>query len=124
MLPDSPADYIQEDAFTRFMTAIPVEWDEERVLEAKIGEVVAVARRHGNDWFIGAVTNWNERDLHLDLSFLEPGAPYLMTSLSDGKNANTRATDHVITGNAVHAGDTLTVHLARGGGWVARLRQF
>lgn len=124
MLPDSPSDYIAEDAFTRFMTAIPVEWDEERVLTAKIGEVVAVARRHGNEWFIGAVTNGEERDLRLDLTFLEPGAPYLLTSLADGKNANTRAIDHVISGSAVHAGDTLTVHLAKGGGWVGRIRKF
>jgi alpha-glucosidase len=124
MLPDSPSDYLQEDAYTRFMTSIPVEWDEERVLEAKIGEVVAVARRRGKEWFIGAVTNGEERDLHLDLSFLDSSAPYVLTSLADGKNANTRASDHVINSAAVHAGDTLTVHLAKGGGFVARMRQF
>ncbi len=122
MLPDSPSDYLREDDFTRFMTSIPVEWDETRVLEAKIGEVVAVARRHGGDWFIGAVTNGSERDVRLDLSFLEPGPPYVMTSLADGVNANTRAIDHVFSTSAVHAGDTMTVHLARGGGWVGRIR--
>lgn len=122
MLPDSPSDYLREDDFTRFMTSIPVEWDDMRVLEAKIGEVVAVARRHGNDWYIGAVTNGTARDVHVDLSFLEPGPPYVMTSLADGVNAHTRAIDHVFSTSAVHAGDTLTVHLAKGGGWVARIR--
>ncbi len=124
MLPDSPSDYLREDDFTRFMTSIPVEWDDMRVLEARIGEVVAVARRHGNDWYIGAVTNGTARDVRLDLSFLDPGPPYVMTSLADGVNADTRAIDHVFSTSAVHAGDTLTVHLAKGGGWVARMKKF
>lgn len=124
MLPDSPADYLREDDFTRFMTSIPVEWDDMRVLEARIGEVVAVARRHANDWYIGAVTNGTARDVRIDLSFLDPGPPYVMTSLADGVNANARAIDHVFSTSAVHAGDTLTVHLAKGGGWVARIKKF
>jgi alpha-glucosidase len=124
MLPDSPSDYYREDASTRFMTSIPVEWDDLRVLEAKIGEVVAVARRHGDEWYVAAVTDWNERDLRLDLSFLEAGASYTLTSMRDGANANTRAIDHVIDTSTVRTGDTLTVHLAKGGGWVARMRKF
>ena len=122
MLPDSPSDYYTEDAFTRFMTAIPVEWDELRVLEARLGEVVAVARRSGNDWYVGVVTDWNERDVRLDLSFLEPGVVYTLTAMRDGANANTRAIDHVIETSTVRTGDTLTVHLAKGGGWVGRIK--
>jgi alpha-glucosidase len=124
MLPDSPSDYYREDASTRFMTSIPVEWDDLRVLEAKLGEVVALARRHGDEWFVAAVTDWNERDVRLDLSFLEAGASYTLTAMRDGANANTRAIDHVIETSTVRTGDTLTVHLAIGGGWVARMRKF
>ena len=87
MLPDSPSDYCTEDAFTRFMTSIPVEWDELRVLEAKLGEVVAVARRSGSDWYVGAVTDWSERDMRLDFAFLEPGGTYTLTAMRDGANA-------------------------------------
>jgi alpha-glucosidase len=122
MLPDSPSDYYREDASTRFMTSIPVEWDDLRVLEAKLGEVVAVARRHGDEWYVAAVTDWSERDVRLDLSFLEAGASYTLTSMRDGANANTRAIDHVIDTSTVRTGDTLTVHLAKGGGWVGQIR--
>lgn len=123
MLPDSPSDHIREDACTSFMTGIPVEWDEQRVLHATLGEHVAIARRNGGTWFAGAVTNWNEASLTIDLSFLEPGVPYRMTVVEDGANANTRATDHRIRTATVRSGDRIPVHMAKGGGWVARFER-
>lgn len=122
MLPDSPADYYREDACTRFMTAIPVEWDDIRVLGAKFGEVVAVARRRGTEWFVGAVTNWDARDVSIDCSFLSPGRTYEMTAVEDGINADRRAIDHRFVTRSVTCSDRFTVHCAPGGGWVALFR--
>ncbi len=120
MLPDSPSDYEREDACTRFMTSIPVEWDDLRVLAAKAGEVVAVARKRGSEWFVGAITTWDARDLIIDCSFLPPGHTYTMTAVEDGVNAGKRAIDHRFVTRRVTASDRIPIHCATGGGWVAR----
>jgi alpha-glucosidase len=104
------------------MTAIPVEWDEIRVLKAKMGEVVALARRRGSQWFVGAVTNWEARELEIDCSFLAPGNRYRMTAVEDGVNADRRAIDHHFVSRQVSARDRFTVRCAPGGGWVARFQ--
>ena len=56
-----------------FISNIPTIWDETVSLDGKVSEYVAIARRHGNDWYIGALTNWTPRELDLDLSFLGEG---------------------------------------------------
>jgi alpha-glucosidase len=120
MLPDSPSDYEREDACTRFMTSIPVEWDDLHVLAAKVGDVVAVARKRGEEWFVGAITNWDARDLIIDCSFLGPGRAYTMTAVEDGANAGRRAIDHRFVTRRVTASDRIPIHCAPGGGWAAR----
>jgi alpha-glucosidase len=120
MLPDAPPDYYREDACTRIMAEIPVEWDELRVLHARVGDYVAVARRHGKEWFVGAITDQAARELDIDCSFLTGGQSYTLTALSDGLNAHRRGIDHRITTTTVTAKDRFTIHLAPAGGWVAR----
>jgi len=122
MLPDSPSDYYKEDSCTRFMTTIPVEWDDIHVLKAKMGEVVAIARKRGAEWYAGGVTNWEGRDLEIDCSFLAPGKKYRMTAVEDGVNADRRAIDHRFVTRDVSSTDRLSIRLARGGGWVARFQ--
>jgi alpha-glucosidase len=122
MFPDAPPDYYREDASTRFMAEIPVEWDELRVLHAKIGEHVAVARRAGDAWFVAAITNEKQRDLELEWSFLEDDKKYELTAVRDGVNAAQRAIDHAFSTSTVRRGDRLNVHLAPGGGWVGRFQ--
>ncbi len=122
MLPDSPSDYYKEDACTRFMTTVPVEWDDIRVLKARLGEVVAIARKHGREWYVGAVTNWEGRDLEIDCSFLAHGEKYRMTAVEDGVNADRRAIDHRFLTKDVSATDRFSIHCAKGGGWVGRFQ--
>jgi alpha-glucosidase len=121
MLPDAPPDYYRENECTRFMVDIPVEWDELRVLEAKVGDSIALARRRGDDWYVAALTDWEPREMTLDLSFLAGDRVYSLTSFGDGKNAARRATDFVRTVSTVRSTDRLPIRLAPGGGWVARL---
>jgi alpha-glucosidase len=121
MIPDPPSDYYRESDITRYLVQIPVEWDETRVLHAKVGDYVAVARRRGNEWFVGAITDWTPRTLDLDFSFLPEGVKYQAEIISDGPNAENRAIDYRIDKADIDKGDRHTIRLAPGGGWVAKL---
>jgi alpha-glucosidase len=120
MLPDSPSDYYRERECTEFISKIPVEWDELKVLEARIGEYTVIARRNGSDWFIGCITNWNSKEFDLNFDFLKEGE-YEMEYVEDGINADTRAIDYRMKSKTVGKGDIETVRLAPGGGWIARI---
>lgn len=121
MLPDSPSTYYREQECARFLTGIPVTWDEIRPLAGKVGDYVAVARRHGSDWYVGAITDWTERRLTLDFDFLEEGKEYTMELFRDGVNAHSMANDYRKESRSVRKGDKIAVDMAPGGGWVARI---
>ncbi|MCL1973540.1 MAG: glycoside hydrolase family 97 protein, partial [Bacteroidetes bacterium] len=70
MLCDNPSNYKKEQECTDFIAQIPTTFDETVVVAAAVGEYIVMARRKGNDWYIGGMTNWTPRDLELDLSFL------------------------------------------------------
>jgi alpha-glucosidase len=120
MLSDSPSNYMKEQESTDFIVKVPVVWDDTKVLDAKVGDYILIARRSGRDWFIGGLTDWNERELELDLSFL-PAGEYSMDIFQDGMNADRHAQDykHLVTN--VKSGDKMQIHLASGGGWVAKI---
>ena len=118
MLPDAPSDYKREQECTDFISKIPVEWDETKLLQGKIAKYTVIARRSENDWFIGAITNWDPRTLELETGFLKPGK-YKLEAIQDGINANSRAEDYKKIEMEFNAGDNLKIELASGGGWVA-----
>ena len=120
MLADSPSNYRREPESMRFLDAVPTVWDETRVLDARIADYVVVARRSGRDWYIGAITDWTARDITVDLSFLPPGA-FTMDAHADGPNAARRGEDVRVTSQQVTSATTLTVSLAPGGGFAARI---
>jgi alpha-glucosidase len=120
MLPDSPSDYYREKECTDFLKKIPVEWDETRLLQGKIAKYTVLGRRSGNEWYIGAVTDWNGRNIDLETGFLVPGR-YRLEAIEDGINANARAEDYKKIIKDFQAGDVLKLKLASGGGWVARI---
>jgi len=122
MLSDSPSNYREEKECTEFISGVPVEWDDTKVLEGEIGEYVAVARKKGNVWYLGAMTDWNERDLELDLSFLDSG-DYAVEIFRDGINADRHAEDYKKETQTVNASDDLSIHMAPGGGWVAKFEK-
>jgi alpha-glucosidase len=120
MLADSPSNYRREPESLAFIAAVPVVWDETRVLDAKVGEYILVARRSGREWFIGAMTNWTARKLDVDLGFLAPGR-WTAEIHRDGPNADRAAVDYVREMKEVTAAQQLRIELAPGGGWAARL---
>lgn len=120
MLADCPSAYMREPEAMQFLSSVPTVWDETRVLGGKIGEYVAVARRRGTTWYIGAMTNWDARDLALDLSFLKDA--HTLTVYEDGINADRHGSDYVRKEVDVKADAAFRIHLAPGGGWVAVVR--
>jgi alpha-glucosidase len=120
MLPDAPSDYKREQECTDFIAKIPVEWDQTKLLQGKIAKYTVMARRAENDWFIGAITNWDARVIELNTNFLKPGK-YKLEAIQDGINANSRAEDYKRVELEFAAGENLKLNLAPGGGWVARI---
>lgn len=118
MLCDSPSNYMREAECTEFIASVPTVWDETEALDGKIAEYVAIARRSGDAWYVGAMTDWNARDLELDLSFLGDG-DFVMTVYRDGINADRAARDYVKETVAVPASRKVSVHMAPGGGYAA-----
>ena len=117
MLCDSPSNYLKEDECTRFIASVPTTWDETVVLDGKVGEYLVIARKKGYRWYVGAITNWEERDLVVDLSLLPGFGAKSGKIFRDGPNANRVAQDYVSEQVQVWS-TTVKVHLAKGGGAV------
>jgi alpha-glucosidase len=122
MLSDSPSNYMREPEVMDFLAPVPTEWDETKVLDARIADYVLVARRNGRDWYVGAMTDWTPRDLEVDLSFLPQGS-FTIEAYQDGVNADHNASDYRKTTSQVSKSTKLKIHLAPGGGWAARIHQ-
>lgn len=120
MLADTPSNYMKEPEIMEFLGPVPTVWDETVVLDAVIGEFLAVARRHDDQWYVGAMTDWTERELELRLDFLPPGE-FVMTSYEDGVNARRWGSDYRVRKSRVNRQTVLKVKLAPGGGWAARI---
>ncbi len=121
MLADNPTLYYRNEDCTRFITQVPVTWDETVALEAKAGEYVIVAKRKGDKWFIGGMTNngEKEREFTIKLDFLNKDRSYQMTSFEDGINAGRQAMDYRCKSSQVKAGEQLTIKMVRNGGFAA-----
>jgi len=120
MLPDSPSDYYREKECTEFISEIPVEWDEIKVLQAKIGEITVLARRKGKIWYLAAITNWDKKESDIPLDFLENNK-YKLEYIEDGLNANQRAEDYMLKEKIVTNSDKVNIRMASGGGWIGKL---
>ena len=124
MLADNPTMYYRNQDCTDFITMVPTTWDETKILEAKVGEYVVVAKRKGERWFIGAITNSkeSERIFTLNLDFLKAGKTYDMVSFEDGINASRQAMDYRKKTSRVTSNDPLQIKLVKNGGWAAVLQ--
>lgn len=124
MLADNPTMYYRNQDCTDFITMVPTTWDETKVLEAKVGEYIVVAKRKGEKWFIGAITNGkeSERTFTLNMDFLKVGKTYDMISFEDGINAGRQAMDYRKKTSRVSSKDPLQIKLVKNGGWAAILQ--
>jgi len=122
MLSDNPTIYLREKECTDFITKVPTTFDETVPLDGKVAEYVAIARKKGDTWFVGAMTNWTPRELTIDFSFLGDGN-YKAEVFRDGINSDRDATDYKKEVINIKKGDKLTVKLMNGGGWTARIEK-
>ncbi len=120
MLADSPSNYRRNGECTSFIAGVPVTWDQTEVVEAKVADYIAVARRKGDTWYLGAMTDWDARTLEINLPFLAPGE-YLVEIFSDGINADRHGEDYRHETVRQHFPGMMTLNMAPGGGWVARI---
>ncbi|HEV8148901.1 MAG TPA: glycoside hydrolase family 97 protein [Gemmatimonadales bacterium] len=125
MAADLPENYERQPAF-QFIKDVAVDWDTTRVLDARIGDYVVVARRErgGQSWFVGAITDEQGRSLDVPLSFLAPGRRYVAEIYADGPKANwlDNPLPVSITRRAVSSATRLRLVLAPGGGQAIRIR--
>lgn len=120
MLADNPTLYYRNDECTRFISRVPVTWDETRALKAVAGKFAVVAKRKGDKWYVGAINGSNEGiELEISLDFLTPGKNYTMTGFEDGINAFRQAMDYRKTQRRVDSTGKATLKIARNGGWAA-----
>jgi alpha-glucosidase len=116
MMADYPSAY-RGQPLTRVMAAVPSTWEDTRALSAQPGEAIAIARRSGNDWWIGAMTDRRARDLKLSLSFL-PAGPYRAEIYRDDLAAEHGFRLKI---QRVTSSDELSIRLAESGGSLVRL---
>ncbi len=122
-LADNPTLYYRNPDCTEFITSVPTTWDETKALTATVGEVAVVAKRKGEKWFIGGITNGKEntREVELNFDFLQKGKTYTMTYFEDGINAGRQAMDYRRKTMQVKAEDKRTIKMVRNGGFAAVL---
>jgi alpha-glucosidase len=114
------SDAVREPELMTFLGKIPTVWDETRILKAELGNYIVEARRLGDQWFIGAMNAWQAQDFTLTPDFLGDGT-FVMETASDGINAERNPHDYALKQSEITAKSPLTIHLAPGGGYVARI---
>jgi alpha-glucosidase len=122
MLCDSPTEYEKYPDLMQYLAAVPTTFEDTRVLDARFGQYAVEAKRKGDAWFVGAMTNWDAREVELDFSFLPEGKTYQASLYTDGADASTDASRYDYKTIAVDRKSKIRVKLAEGGGAVAYLR--
>ena len=121
MLCDAPTNYLNEQECVDFMASLPVEVDSTFIASGELGKYIVTVRKKDVNWYIGGMTNWDERDVQLDFSFLPEGVSYTAVLFKDGVNANKQAEDYRKETIRINKDSRLTLHLASGGGFAMKL---
>lgn len=120
MLCDSPSNYMKEKECTDFISSIPTVWDETVALDGEIAKYIAIARRSGSTWYLGAMTNWDARTLNLNLEFLGTGN-YKAEIFCDGANAHRVGRDYKKETIDIPASKNIKINMASGGGFIMKI---
>lgn len=121
MLCDAPTNYLNEQECVDFIASLPVEVDSTFIASGELGKYIVTVRKKDVNWYIGGMTNWDERDVQLNFSFLPEGMSYTAVLFKDGVNANKQAEDYRKETIRIDKDSRLTLHLASGGGFAMKL---
>ena len=120
MVCDYPEAYEGQPGF-EFIKEVPTTWNETKVLDAKVNEFITIARRKGDSWYVGTITNHEARDISVPLSFLGEGK-YTATIYSDAADTDTNPNHLNKTEKLVTNRDVIKLHIAGGGGEVMQIK--
>ena len=123
---DKIENYEKHPAEFQFIRDVPCDWAQSRLLDGRIGQYVVMARqdRHSEDWYLGAVTDEEPREITIPLAFLGEGE-WTATIYADAPDADWQTNPYATTieKRTVHAGEEIKIHLASGGGCAIRLEK-
>ena len=118
----NPSQGYIEPKFMELLGSIPTIWDTTMILDAKVSDYIITARRKGEEWFVGGMTDWSSRNFTIPLNFLSDGN-YEATVCEDGINAERYPSDYSIEIFDVTNKDSLNIQMAPGGGYLLRLKR-
>ena len=121
MLADNPTIYSKEQECTNFIAKVPTTFNETIALDGKVGEYVCIAKKANSNWYLGAINNWDARELSVDFSFLAKGN-YVIEIFKDGINSDKDATDYKVEIIEINNETKMKIQLASGGGFVAQIK--
>ena len=115
-------DQIRDQPGADFLKIVPTVWDETRVLDGAVGEHLVMARQSGDDWYLGAMTDRQPREIPVKLDFLD-GGRWNLKLWQDADDSGEHAEHLAVEEIVVSAGDTITLTLAPAGGCVGHLER-
>lgn len=121
MLCDSPSNYRKDDICTRFIASLPTVYDQTEVLSGRMGEHIVTARRDAETWYVGGLTDWEPRELEIDLSFLTPGRQYEAILMTDAPEADSIPEKYTLSRRTADSQTRLNIAMAPGGGFALKL---
>lgn len=121
MVSDWPERYKGDPSF-EWIKLVPSSWDRSIAINGYPGEYVTLARKRGDDWYLGAMTNWTPREYDIQLDFLEPGT-YEAQIYADTPDSDRFPKKIQIKTTRVKAGNTFKVSMASGGGMAVRFKK-
>jgi alpha-glucosidase len=116
----NPSQGYLEPQFMELLGSLPTTWDDTKIIEAKVSDYIITARKKGEDWYIAGMTDWTQREFHLQLDFLDNGI-YRVESCTDGVNAGTYPSDYLLQTFNLEKTKAVTVKMAAGGGFLLKL---
>ena len=118
---DAPTEYDKYPDLRSFITKVPVTWNETLPLDGKVSEHILIAKRHGAEWYIGALTADEARSYNIKLDFLTRGTTYDVEIIADSADSEDSPRHYQVIKQIVKRGDTLPLTLVKGGGAAIKL---
>ncbi len=125
VLPDSPEEYLKKDDLFDCIRKMPAQFDGFKVLDAELDEFVSIARKSGEDWFVGSLTNRAGRTIKVDFSFLPDGKKYEATFYEDAGDTHflDKREAYKIRKQSLDSNSVVEIKMAPGGGNAIYLHQ-
>ncbi|MDR0700048.1 MAG: glycoside hydrolase family 97 catalytic domain-containing protein [Tannerella sp.] len=120
---DAPTEYNKFPDILDFLSSVPAVWDKTIPLDAELGKYILMAKQKGEDWYVGGMSNWEERRMEINFDFLPSGISYDAFILKDSPESGSEPKKYLNETVTVTKEKKLTVDMAKGGGFVIRLKK-